>query len=56
MLTRSGKVVETELKSLPTSSSHLLDTADQPSLSSLTPGPVTRASTNFWLIVHHHHQ
>ena len=49
MLTTSGKVVETELKSLPTSSSHLPDIADQPSPSSSTPGPVTRASTNFWL-------
>ena len=54
MLTRSGKVVETELKSLPTSSSCLSDTTDQPSpsSSSSTTRPVTRASTKFWLIRH----
>ena len=54
MLTRSGKVVETELKSLPTSSSCLSDTTDQPSpsSSSSTTGSVTRASTKFWLIGH----
>ena len=51
---RSGKVVETELKSLPTSSSCLSDTTDQPSpsSSSSTTRPVTRASTKFWLIGH----
>ena len=54
MLTRSGKVVETELKSLPTSYSCLSDTTDQPSpsSSSSTTRPVTRASTKFWLIGH----
>ena len=53
-MTRSGKVVETELKSLPTSSSCFSDTTDQPSpsSSSSTTRPVTRASTKFWLIGH----
>ena len=51
MLTRSGKVVETELKSLPTSSSCLSDTTNLPSpLSSSSTRPVTCASTKFWLI------